>query len=211
MTIYYLYVKTHKITGLKYLGYTGKEDPYTYPGSGTRWLNHLHVHGFNFTTEILKECTSKTEIREHGIHFSRLWNVVSDKNWANLKEEQGDGGGCFGEVNGMFGKTHSPEEKIAQGVRASARFKGKSYEELYGKYKAAELKKLRSEQLSGKNHLGNANPMFGKSQAESSKELQSIRAKNRPKLECPHCNKVMSSSHHKRYHGNNCKLFSQVL
>lgn len=160
MTIYYLYVKTHKITGLKYLGYTGKEDPYTYTGSGTRWLNHLHVHGFNFTTEILKECTSKTEIREHGVYFSRLWNVVSDKNWANLKEEQGDGGGCFGEVNGMFGKTHSPEEKIAQGIRAVKRFKNKSYEELYGKEKADILKQKRSASTKGKDNSFSKNPRF---------------------------------------------------
>ena len=206
MTIYYLYIKTHTITGLKYLGYTGKEDPYTYTGSGTRWLNHLHAHGFDFTTEILKECTSKTEIREHGIYYSRLWNVVRDKNWANLKEEQGDGGGCFGEVNGMFGKTHTPEEKIAQAVRASARFSGKSYEELYGSEKAAELKKIRSEKMKGRNNSGVSNPMYGKKQKEKSKELQSIRAKNRKKHECPHCKKLFDPSPFARFHGDSCKI-----
>jgi hypothetical protein len=39
MTIYYLYVKTHNITGLKYLGYTSRKNPHKYTGSGTRWLN----------------------------------------------------------------------------------------------------------------------------------------------------------------------------
>ncbi len=56
--IIYLYKKTHNITGLQYLGKTTK-DPYKYKGSGTRWLNHLNIHGFDITTEILKECKSK--------------------------------------------------------------------------------------------------------------------------------------------------------
>jgi hypothetical protein len=94
MTIYYLYVKTHKTSGLKYLGFTGREDPYKYTGSGTRWLNHLHKHGFDFETEILRECATKDEIKEYGIYYSRLWNIVTDRTWANLKEEQGDGGGA---------------------------------------------------------------------------------------------------------------------
>lgn len=206
MTIYYLYVKTHNITGLKYLGYTSRKNPHKYTGSGTRWSNHLNVHGFDFTTEIIKECTSKLEIREHGIYYSRLWNVVDDKNWANLKEEQGDGGGCFGEVNGMFGKTHSPEVKVAQGIRAVEQFKGKSYEELYGLEKAVKLKKIRSEKMKGRNNAGTSNPMYGKKQKESSKEIQSFRAKNRTKHECPHCKKLFTPSPLSRYHGDRCKM-----
>ena len=49
------------------------------------------------------------------------------------------------ERNGMYGKTHSSEVCDMLGKAASARFKGKSYVELYGEEKAAELKKKRSE------------------------------------------------------------------
>jgi len=33
----FLYKKTHKDTGLKYLGKTIAGDPYAYPGSGVTW------------------------------------------------------------------------------------------------------------------------------------------------------------------------------
>lgn len=63
-----------------------------------------------------------------------------------------------GSKNGMFGKTHSDELKATQAIVASTRFKGKSYDELYGIEKATELKQKRSIQLKGKDHSGKNNP-----------------------------------------------------
>lgn len=91
MTIY-LYVKTHLITGLKYLGQTTAKDPHKYSGSGTYWKLHLEKHGYLYNTEILKECKSKDEIKDWGIYYSNLWNVVDSDEWANLTPESGDGG-----------------------------------------------------------------------------------------------------------------------
>lgn len=91
MTIY-LYVKTHTVTGLKYLGKTSKPDPHKYKGSGVRWNRHLAKHGPTYTTEILRECQSNEELKEWGLHYSKLWNIVDSSEWANLKEECGDGG-----------------------------------------------------------------------------------------------------------------------
>ena len=51
--MYYLLLKTHNKTGLKYLCQTKRKDPIKYPGSGTRWLRHLNKHGFDLTTKIL--------------------------------------------------------------------------------------------------------------------------------------------------------------
>lgn len=92
MMLYYLYVKTHNETGLKYLGKTKNPNPYKYPGSGKRWTYHLKKHGYNVDTVILKECASNEEVREWGLYYSKLWNVVEDTNWANIKPENGDGG-----------------------------------------------------------------------------------------------------------------------
>lgn len=89
--MFYLYKKTHAITGLKYLGYT-KNDPLTYKGSGVLWTKHLSKHGNDVITEIICECETKDEIREKGRYYSELWNVVNSKEWANLKIEEGDGG-----------------------------------------------------------------------------------------------------------------------
>lgn len=97
MTIYYLYVKTHNITGLKYLGKT-IQNPHKYRGSGKKWKSHIHKHGYNVTTEILKECDSNEEVKKWGVYYSELWNIVEardengNKIWANLKPEEGDGG-----------------------------------------------------------------------------------------------------------------------
>lgn len=92
MKIYYLYKKTHRTTGLKYLGKTTKPDPHIYPGSGTYWTSHIKAHGDNCETEIIKECASNEELRKWGIYYSKLWNIVESTEWANLKEECGDGG-----------------------------------------------------------------------------------------------------------------------
>jgi hypothetical protein len=55
-----------------------------------------------------------------------------------------------GELNGMYGKKRPPE-LIAKATAASnATTKGRTYEEIYGPERAAELRRLRSEALKGK-------------------------------------------------------------
>jgi hypothetical protein len=89
--MFYLYKKTHTITGLKYLGYT-KKDPHKYMGSGVRWTKHIGKHGNHVATEILCECDTKSEVKDKGRYYSILWNVAESDDWANLKMEEGDGG-----------------------------------------------------------------------------------------------------------------------
>ena len=115
MTIY-LYVKTHNTTGLKYLGKTIKKDPHKYTGSGKYWLRHLNQHGYDYTTEIIRECQTKDELIEWGLYYSNLWKVVKSENWANLKEEAGEGGSPGEDTrrkisNAGKGRTHSAETK----------------------------------------------------------------------------------------------------
>lgn len=87
----YLYVKTHNKTGLKYLGKTTSSDPHKYPGSGKYWTRHLQKYGYDYSTEIIKECETIDEIREWGLYYSKLWNVAENNEWANLILEQGEG------------------------------------------------------------------------------------------------------------------------
>jgi hypothetical protein len=88
----YLYVKTHNLTGLKYLGKTTSKDPHKYPGSGLRWTRHLKKHGYDYTTEIIFESEDKEEIKQEGLKYSCLWNIEESPDWANLKPESGEGG-----------------------------------------------------------------------------------------------------------------------
>lgn len=91
----YLYLKEHKITGMKYLGMTSAADPYKYQGSGKYWRNHLAKHGTLIETIILFKSEDKTKIKEKGKFYSELYNVVESKEFANLKIEEGDGGWDF--------------------------------------------------------------------------------------------------------------------
>jgi hypothetical protein len=116
MQTYYLCVKTHSITGLKYLCQTRRKDPCKYKGSGAYWLEHLSEHGSAHTTEILHICSSKEELRERGLHYSALWNIVESNEWANLKPENGGGGWhLFGDKNPQ--KRKSVREKTSLGMK----------------------------------------------------------------------------------------------
>lgn len=113
----YLYVKTHNITGLKYLGKTIKSDPHKYPGSGKHWVRHLKKHGYNYNTEIIRECQTEDELIQWGLYYSNLWDIVNSDKWANLKEEAGDGGRPSEETRRKISEAnrkrkHSDETKL---------------------------------------------------------------------------------------------------
>jgi hypothetical protein len=98
MTIYYLYVKTHRITGLKYLGQT-KQDPYKYPGSGKDWIAHIAKFGNHVDTSVILKTENKAERDYWGRYYSSVWNIVhgqddfGNKIWANRIPETGGGQG----------------------------------------------------------------------------------------------------------------------
>jgi hypothetical protein len=87
----YLYLKTHKQTGLKYLGKTIR-NPFEYKGSGNFWLNHLKKYGNNVQTEILFQTEDKDLFRKTAKEYSIKYNIVESRNFANLTIEEGQGG-----------------------------------------------------------------------------------------------------------------------
>jgi len=90
--MHYLMLKTHIITGMKYLCKTSRRDPFAYTGSGKIWKRHLKKYGSYFKTAILAECLTIKELKQKGIYYSKLWDVVNNHEFANLVQEQGDGG-----------------------------------------------------------------------------------------------------------------------
>jgi hypothetical protein len=93
MAKYKLYIKESPL-GLKYLGKT-ERDPFKYIGSGLYWKRHLRSHQFiskDILTIVLFETDSKEELKNVGIYYSDLYDVVHDESWANLRKESGDGG-----------------------------------------------------------------------------------------------------------------------
>lgn len=129
----YLYIKTHNKTGLKYLGKT-VQDPFTYKGSGKRWINHIKKHGNDVTTEIVGTYETIDDLRSDSVIISEKYNIVNSEQWANLRPETGDGGDT---------SKHIDYSKLNRG-------KGMTYEQRYGKEKSEQLRELRKHTL-GKN------------------------------------------------------------
>lgn len=116
MTIY-LYIKTHRITGLKYFGMTRKKDVCRYRGSGKYWISHIAKHGYYVDTEIIGIFKNTDEGELFALTFSKENNIVKSDEWANLiLENCRGGGGLSGEKSHLYGKKPSEEtrERIRQ-------------------------------------------------------------------------------------------------
>jgi hypothetical protein len=171
----FIYLKTHDESGLKYLGIT-KQNPHKYIGSGTRWLNHLKKHGRKITTKILFSSFDKKEVVEMGKFYSTLWDVVNNKEFANLKIEEGDGG--FDHINKLppskrpniatlkrnielgltvMGKYNWTEDSYERHKKARGNFLGKKHTE------ESKIKMSRSQKGKSKPRIkGPANSNYGK-------------------------------------------------
>lgn len=114
MIIYYLYVKTHKITGLKYLGQTSL----TYPGSGIDWTLHLKEFWPAHETEILIQTVSKEDRNNWGRYYSTYFNVVNaqddfgNKIWANRIPETGGGGPTMTSERALMAHQKNPQARL---------------------------------------------------------------------------------------------------
>lgn len=153
MNTYHLYVKTHRKTGLKYLGYTSNKNPHAYLGSGKYWKLHLRKHGNDVETLVLHECSNKDEIITLGKHYSELWNVVESNEWANLKPEEGDGA-ARGELNHMKKPQHRQQTSIRMKALGERHWNKtpEARAKLTGVKKPEHSERMR----------GAGNPMFGK-------------------------------------------------
>lgn len=164
----YLYVKRHKITGLKYLGQT-KKDPFTYSGSGIYWRKHCEKHGYDIETSVIKECNSNDEIKYWGEYYSNLWNVCESDEWANLKPETGPGGG-------YRAGTRIVSEETKKKMSFSQLNRPPRGEDVFKKISESNKGKTRSEE--SKKKMSEA--AKGKSKSEDHKKSLREAAKNRP-------------------------------
>lgn len=89
--MFYLYQKECQHCGLKYLGKT-KKDPFKYRGSGVLWVRHIKKYKPQIITTIIATCYTEDELKEQGIYYSKLFNIVESDQWANLRPETSDGG-----------------------------------------------------------------------------------------------------------------------
>jgi len=226
----YLYKKTHNITGLKYLGKTTAKDPHKYKGSGDYWKDHIKTHGYDVTTEILAECKTTKELKERGLYYSNLWNVVEEKDangkktWANLRPETSDGGGRLPgfkltdshKENISIAKTDVTNPKLSEQRKGFGNHMfGQKRDDISGDNNPmkdpAIADRVRRSHL-GKKHTdeskrkrseklsGHNNPMFGKIGEHSPRY-----GKTSPPMTCEHCSKTCARHNFVKYHGDKCK------
>lgn len=180
--MYWLMVKTHNKTGLKYLCQTRREDPFSYPGSGKYWRLHLDEHGYDYSTEILGQYPTQEELKEAGVRYSTLHSVVESEEWANLREESGDGGDT------------SKTDGYKEGMKKRRSYSGKSNPN-YGKVGSWS---------------GKVGPNVGLKWYNDGKEELLCGEKpsgwieGRLKVTCAHCGKETNLTNHTRWHGDNC-------
>jgi len=172
---YYVYLYL-RLDGTPY--YVGK-------GKGKRaWVNHrvfnkktkmwTGIHTPSDPNKIIIFMDDLTELWSLGWERKLIsWFGRKDIETGILRNKTGGGDGSGedshetrkkkarpGKLNGMFGKTHSDKTKIKLATSCIDRFKGKSYEELYGKEKSDELKQIRSKNAKNKDNSGSKNPRF---------------------------------------------------
>jgi len=139
----HLLIKEHNITRLKYLckhSASTFSECEKYRGSGTYWKLHLKVHGNDVNTTLLYSTDNKDEFQKIAKEYSIKYNVTNSKEWANLCDEEGQGGNTVKDS-----KTHSIRTKIGQST-PEARKKMKLHLDSHVKWvqplaaKAAKLK-----------------------------------------------------------------------
>lgn len=184
----YLYIKTHNKTGLKYLGKT-KQDPFEYKGSGVYWVNHIKVHGNDVTTEVLASCSTPEEIKELGLYYSKLFNIVESSDWANLMEENGVGGAN----KTSFKKGLIPANKGKKSPEIS-----KAKFDYWKKWKEENLEYKAKWKINNYEKKGYAKV------SELGKKQTAIN--NTTMIVCPHCDKQSNVGNAKRWHFDNCRF-----
>lgn len=167
---------SHNVTGLKYFCKTSCLDRVKrYKGSGTRWLNHLSVHGKDISVGVLGFYTEEKRCNEAALKFSRENNIVESKEWANLIEETGlmTGASMKGENNPFYGKKHTPETAERLRLQKIGRSVNK------GAYRSPEQRAKISASLKGRKNPVVSEKLKGRTLSQETKDKISKSGKGR--------------------------------
>jgi group I intron endonuclease len=168
---YKVYRATNLINGKIYIGFTGSFHArkashkhnalFSLRKTKTKFYPAIRKYGWsNFEWDFLFESWDRDVCLTAERELIDIFNCVE----LGYNIDPGGKTGCphFGKLNGMYGKTHTDKVKEKLGKIASKRFRGFSYEDLYGVEKATLLKqhrKIKSKQWQDQNdQTGNKNP-----------------------------------------------------
>ena len=159
---YYLMVKTIDQNGVKYLcKCMDNKNHMLYKGSGVFWRKILNSHlTYTVSTTVLGHYESKEELKQAGLYYSELYNVVKDKSWANCIPESGDGGSTtngkvYGHcLNTLTEKLFENASAIPNGWVLGRKPKGPRPQHVSDAVRAAHLGKKRSKET--RNNMKNS-------------------------------------------------------
>ena len=204
----YLYIKQHKVTGLKYFGKT-TNDPLRYCGSGAVWKNHINYHGREHVETIWYQLFNDIdECRNYALKFSEDNNIVESKDWANLIVE--DGLWLKPETRKKMSEAKLGKPGHRKGAKHSDEAKEKNRQAHLGRKHSEESKRLISQNSrhdqSEETKEKIRNTLTGTKHSEDriNKMRASKLGKTYTKSECPNCKKMIAMQHLNRH---KCKDF----
>ena len=210
--IHYIYKLVHT-NGRYYIGrHSTKNLDDGYMGSG-KWprsikdkqeLSKEILSYHKSTDELLK--AEKSLLTEHvgkplcmNFNNNSIGFASGDLNPAKTEKEKLRKSKQVGELNPMFGKTHSDAAKL----KMSRDRKGRS---TWNKGLSG-IKTSTKGQVAWNKGIHTGHQSFtGKSHKPESIQLMKEKHANRQRLTCPHCNKTIDKPNYSRYHGDKCKL-----
>lgn len=201
----YLYIKRHKLTGLKYFGKTTSDDPISYTGSGTYWLSHINKHGRKeIETLWTKLFEDEHELMEYALRFSIENKIVESDEWANLTLETGVDGLPKGyKFSDEHRKNLSESQKGVPKPGTSTAMIGNTLRK-GTKFTKEQSAKLSASKIGNKNRLGV--PHTEESKRGCAKGGLAQKGIPKKTIQCPHCAKVGGAGNMKRYHFEFCKV-----
>lgn len=149
---YKVYLARNVISEKSYIGFTGnfqsRKTQHKYQaarGTKGKFYEAIRKHGWeNFEWHFIFESWD----RDNCLLAEK--QLIQDYACIVQGYNTDEGGKCgfprSGKSNGMYGKTHTSEVRNKLRKFASERFKGKSYEELYGSLKAGQMRECRRKQ-----------------------------------------------------------------
>lgn len=212
----YLCIKQHSVTGMLYFCKTVKPEKIMlqYKGSGDYWLKHLRNHGPEHVTT-LWYClfTDRDELTQFALMCSEQWDIVSSRQWANCKPENGLDGNLPGSIRKKSTIEKANATRFARGTNVVTA-------ECIAKRLATKIKngtensitpESVAKQLATKIKNGTLNSNSPSSIAKNiaTRKRNYTGNSNNPSLNkqtCPHCGKLAGAGMFARWHGDQCKL-----
>jgi hypothetical protein len=189
----------------------------------TIWLDELVTNPQLFETKILTTHFTQKEAADKEEYFHKKYQVHKNPLYINQATSAGTfhadikgkknpfyGSARNGELNPMYGKTHNEQTR----QKMSANGKGK-----HSQPKTEEFKQTLRNMYSGKTieerfgieEAARLRALMKRPKTDEHKQKLSELAKSRPQIACPHCGKQSIAPNFKRWHGDNCKLFTKKI